>query len=138
MSASPVEQLLGAVDRRDVDAVMALSAPDVRLLTVDGRRAHGKDAVRELLTTFLGGLRSSSHRITAQWHVDDVWIAEIDASYELQDWLRLNDLPRVFVVRMGPDGIADLRAYGAHEHPLADHRTGEEGMWVGSRWIPPL
>jgi hypothetical protein len=138
MSASPVEQLLGAIDRRDVDAVMALSAPDVRLLTVDGRRAHGTDAVRELLTKFLGQLRSSTHRITAQWHVDDVWIAEVDVSYELQDWLRLEGLPRVFVARMGSGGIADLRAYGAHEHPLSDHRTGEEGMWIGNRWIPPL
>jgi hypothetical protein len=138
MSASPVEQLLGAIDRRDVDAVMALSAPDVRLLTVDGRRAHGTDAVRELLTKFLGQLRSSTHRITAQWHVDDVWIAEVDVSYELQDWLRLEGLPRVFVARMGSGGIADLRAYGAHEHPLSDHRTGEDGMWIGNRWIPPL
>jgi hypothetical protein len=138
MSSSPVEQLLGAIDRCDVDAVMALSAPDVRLLTVDGRRAHGTGAVRELLTKFLGQLRSSSHTITAQWHVDDVWIAEVDVSYELQDWLRLEGLPRVFVARMGPGGIADLRVYGAHEHPLSDHRTGEEGMWIGNRWIPPL
>jgi hypothetical protein len=59
-------------------------------------------------------------------------------SYELQDWLRLEGLPRVFVARMGSGGIADLRAYGAHEHPLSDHRTGEEGMWIGNRWIPPL
>ena len=60
------------------------------------------------------------------------------ASYELQDWLRLNDLPRVFVARVAAGGIADLRAYGAHEQPLTDHPTGEEGMWIGSRWIPPL
>src|SRR5438105_15182851 len=138
MSASPLEQLLGAIDRRDVDAAMALSAPDVRLLTVDGRRAEGREAVRKLMTDFLSVLRSLSHRITAQWHVDDVWIAEVDASYELQDWLRLHDLPRVFVARVAAGGIADLRAYGAHEQPLTDHPTGEEGMWIGSRWIPPL
>jgi hypothetical protein len=138
MSSSPVEQLLEAVDRRDVDAVVGLSAPGVRLLTVDGRRAEGTEAVRELMTKFLMGLRSSSHRITAQWHVGEVWIAEVAASYELQDWLQLKDLPRIFVARMGPGGIADLRAYGAHEQPLTEHRTGEEGMWIGNRWIPPL
>ncbi len=67
-----------------------------------------------------------------------MWIAEVDCSYELQDWLQLNALPRAFVLRMGPEGIIDLRAYGAHEQPLTEHRTGEEGMWVGGRWIPPL
>jgi SnoaL-like domain len=135
---SPLGQFLEAVDRLDVDAVMALAAPDVRILTADGRHAEGADAVRALLADFLGSLRSTAHRITAQWHVDDVWIAEVDATYELRDWLQLNALPRAFVLRMEPEGIADLRAYGAHERPLTEHRTGEEGMWIGDRWIPPL
>ena len=70
--------------------------------------------------------------------MDDVWIAEGDADYELQDFLELEALPRVFILRTGEGDSADLRAYGAHERPLTDHRTGEEGMWVGTRWIPPL
>jgi hypothetical protein len=127
-----------AMDTRDVDGMMALLAPDCRLLTVDGRRAEGTEAVHRLLGDFFGELRSTSHTITAQWHEDNVWIAEVDASYELRDWLQVNALPRVFIVRTGEDGINDLRAYGAHERPLTEHRTGEEGMWVGSRWIPPL
>ena len=138
MSDSPIEQLLGAVDKLDLDAAMALFEPGVRFLAVDGRRAQGTQAVREVLADFLSQLRSNSHRITAQWHQDNVWIAEVDGSYELQDYLQLNALPRAFVLRMGPDGIADLRAYGAHEQPLTKHRTGEEGMWIGGRWIPPL
>ena len=138
MSNSPIEQLLEAIDRLDVDGVSALLAPDARCLSADGRRAEGREAVRELIGDLLTRLRSATHRITSQWRVDDVWIAEVDANYELQDWLQLNDLPRVFVLRMGAEGIADLRVYGAHEHPLTEHRTGEEGMWVGSRWIPPL
>ncbi|MBV9309706.1 MAG: nuclear transport factor 2 family protein [Solirubrobacterales bacterium] len=138
MSNSPIEQLLEAIDRLDVDGVSALLAPDARCLSADGRRAEGREAVRELIGDLLTRLRSATHRITSQWRVDDVWIAEVDATYELQDWLQLNDLPRVFVLRMGAEGIADLRVYGAHEHPLTEHRTGEEGMWVGSRWIPPL
>jgi hypothetical protein len=94
--------------------------------------------VRALLIDFVATVRSATHRITAQWHQDDVWIAEVDATYELQDWLQLNALPRAFVLRAGPDGFADVRVYGAHERPLAEHRTGEEGMWIGERWIPPL
>jgi hypothetical protein len=138
VSESPIEQLLDAIDRRDAEAMMGLLAPDARFLAADGRRAEGREAVGELVTERLGALRSSRHRITAQWHVDDAWIAEVDASYVLQDWLELNELPRAFVARVGQDGIRDLRAYGAHERPLTEHRTGEEGMWVGERWIPPL
>jgi hypothetical protein len=138
VSESPIQQLLGALDNLDLEAVLALVAPNGRLLTADGRRAEGSDAVRELLAEFLGSVRSTSHRITAQWHQDDVWIAEVEADYDLKDWLRMDGLPRAFVLHEGPDGIADLHVYGAHERPLTEHRTGDEGMWVGERWIPPL
>jgi hypothetical protein len=138
VSESPIDHLLDAMDRLDVDGVVALLAPGVRLLTVDGRRAHGVEAVRELVGDFLGSLRSTTHKITGQWHVDNVWIAEVDASYELQDRLQLNALPRAFVVRTGQEGIAEVNGYGAHERPLTDHRTGEEPIEVGGRWIPPL
>jgi hypothetical protein len=135
---SPIERLLAAVDRLDVDAAIALAAPTCRMLAVDGTRADGSEAMRKLLSNFFGSLRSMTHHITAQWHVDNVWIAEVEGSYELMDWLQLNALPRAFVVRDGPDGFVDLRVYGAHERPLTDHRTGEEGMLIGERWIPPL
>jgi hypothetical protein len=94
--------------------------------------------VHALLTDFLGGLRSTSHRITDQWHAGNAWIAEAEATYEVQDRMQTGALPRAFVLRQGPDGIADLRVYGANERELTDHPTGEEGMWVGGRWIPPL
>jgi SnoaL-like domain len=138
LNESPIEQLLKAIDELDVDAAMALAAPDIRFLAADGRRGEGVEAVRELVGDFLSTLRSTTHRITAQWHQDDTWIAELEASYELQDYLQLKALPRAVVVRMGLGGIADLRVYGAHERPLTEHRTGEEGMWVGGRWVPPL
>ena len=138
MSRSPIEEFLDALDRLELEDTMALMAPDVRVLVADGRRAEGTEAVRELFGAFLGQLRSTTHRITAQWHQDDVWIAEVDASYELRDWLQLNALPRAFIVRSGPDGISELRAYGAHEHRLSDHRTGGKAMRVGGRWLPPL
>jgi hypothetical protein len=133
-----MDQLLGALDKLDADAVLALFAPDSRVVTADGRRGEGLEAVRELIADFIHQLRATTHRITAQWHVDNVWIAEVQASYELTDWLQTSPLPRVFVLRDGPQGIVDLRVYGAHERPLSDHHTGEEGMWVGTRWIPPL
>jgi SnoaL-like domain len=138
VTQSPIEEFLDAVDRLELDAIMALMAPDVRVLVVDGRRAEGTDAVRQLFADFLGQLRATKHRITAQWHEDEVWIAEVDASYELRDWLQLTRLPRAFIVRAGPDGVSELNAYGAHEHQLSDHPTGGSAIWVGGRWVPPL
>jgi hypothetical protein len=138
VSDSPIQRLVEAMDRLDVDALVAQFAPGGRLMTADGRHAEGADALQGLLAEFFGELRSTTHRVTEEWHQDNVWIAEIDASYELRDWLQLNDLPRVFIVRQGAEGVDDMRVYGAHEHPIAEHRSGEEGMWVGRRWIPPL
>jgi hypothetical protein len=135
---SPIEQLLQALDGLDVEAVISHMAPDGRFLTADGHRAEGTQAIREVLVAFLAGLRSMTHRITAQWHQDDAWIAEVEADYELRDWLQLKSLPRAFILRQGPDGITELNVYGAHEHPLSEHRTGDAGMWIGERWIPPL
>ncbi len=136
MERSPLVELLEAVDRLDVDAVVALCAPDCSFLTVDGRHAEGRPAVAQLMRDFLAALRSTSHEITAQWHQDDVWIAEALASYELRDWLRLEHLPRALVVRTGADGLRDVRVYGANERQLGDRPS--EPMRVGGRRILPL
>jgi hypothetical protein len=138
VTESPVEKLLSAFDSADLDAVIALFSSEARVLITDGQRAEGRAAVRALIAGLLATLRATSHQITAQWHQDNVWIAEVEANYELQDRLELKGVPRAFVLYEGTDGIADLRVYGAREHPLAEHRTGEEGMWVRERWIPPL
>jgi SnoaL-like domain len=138
VSESPIEQLLGAIDKRDVEGAMALMAPTCRMLAVDGRCVEGEAEVRGLLTEFVATVRSTTHRITAQWHQDDVWIAELEVSYELMDRLKISALPRACVLREGPDGVAELHFYGAHERQLSDHPAAEEGMRIGGRWIPPL
>jgi SnoaL-like domain len=138
VSESPIDQLLHAIDNLDADAAVAMLAPDAELLVVDGRRARGTDGVRRLFHDFLSNLRSTSHRVTSQWQVDDAWVAEVEADYELNDYLVIKGLPRAFVLRGGPDGLRDVHVYGAHERPLQEHRTGDEGIWVGGRWVPPL
>jgi ketosteroid isomerase-like protein len=137
VTQSPLEELLTALDRLDADGAVALLAPDVRMLMVDGRRAHGTDQAREVLASFMAQLRSTGHQVTAQWHLDDTWIAEVESTYELRDYLQLK-LPRAFVLRANTTGIFEMHVYGAHEQALAEHRTGEEGLWIGGRWIPPL
>ena len=138
MSESPVQSLLRAVDALDVDGAMSLVTQEIRFMTADGRSAEGRDATRDLLAEFCGALRSASHRITAEWTHDRVWIAEVQATYVLQDWMRMSNLRRAFFLVQTADGISELRVYGAHERPLTEHRTGEEGMWIRDHWIPPL
>ena len=135
---SPIAEFLDAVDRLNSEAAASLFAPEGRLLCFDGHRAEGIDRVRRLLDEFVAALRSSTHKVTAEWRQGDVWIAEVEVTYTLQDYLQLKALPRAFVLRGGPQGIVDLRIYGAHERELTDHRTGEEGWIVGGRWVPPV
>ena len=137
MSASPIEQLLAALREFDLDAVVAMFAPEVDVLISDGRRAHGLDDARELIESFASSLHSMTHHVTAEWRAGEVCLAEVEATYELNDRLELT-IPRAFIVQSGPDGITVLHVYGAHEHPITEHRTGAEGMWIGQRWIPPL
>jgi hypothetical protein len=131
-------EVLAAIDLLDVAAVMALCAPDCRFGTVDGRQANGRDAVQRLLSEFLSTIRSTDHEITAQWHQDDAWFAEVVASYELQDRTRINGRLRAFLIRTGPDGIREVRVYGAHEQPLTDRPVGYEPARLGGRLILPL
>jgi hypothetical protein len=138
VSESPLVALVTALGRRDVDAAVALCSPDCRLATADGRRAEGVPGMRGLLARFLSDLRSATYEVTAQWHQDNVWFAEVLASYELRDWLRLERLPRAFVVRTDDAGICDVRVYGAHERELTDHRTGDEAYRVGGHVLLPL
>jgi hypothetical protein len=138
LTDSPLLALIAALGGRDVDAAMALCSSDCRLATADGRRAKGSDEVRALLAGVLADVRSASYQVTGQWHQDNVWFAEVLANYEMRDWLRLEGLPRAFVVRTDDTGICDVRVYGAHERRLTEHRTGAEPYRVGGQLILPL
>jgi hypothetical protein len=138
MADSPIQELLDAVDTLDVDQVMALTAPSPQILIADGRRAQGSDRVRALLGELLATLRVARHQVTAEWRQQDVWIAEVDASYELRDGTQTATLPRAVIGRFGPDGVSELHIYGAHEHPLEDDEGSQRGLVLGGRWIPPL
>jgi hypothetical protein len=138
MTNSPLVALVAALGQRDLDAALGLCSPACRLATADGRRAEGRAGVRSLLASFLAEVRSATYAVTAQWHQDNVWFAEVLATYEMQDWLRLESLPRAFVVRTDGAGICDVRVYGAHERRLTDHRSGEESYRLGGQLLLPL
>jgi uncharacterized protein (TIGR02246 family) len=136
---SPVASLFEAIDALDPDALTALFAPDGRLLTVDGRVANGRDEVRQVLGRFAEDLRATSHRLTAEWHPEpDVWIAELDATYELKNYARVGPYARAIVLRNGSGGIRELRIYGLHERPLTDSTRGYQEVFGSGHWLPTL
>jgi hypothetical protein len=138
MDVSPIERLLNGIDERDADAIVALFAPDVQVLTVDGRRADGRDEAGRVISDALSEIRSVSHVVISQWQQADVWIAEVNLTYELQDWFLLRDAPRAFFVHQGADGITELHIYGARERPLAEHGGDTGELRVGGRPMLPL
>ena len=138
MSATPIERLLAALDALDLEAVLVLLAPDCALLLSDGRRAQGTDAIRAELADLLEHLHSMAHRLTNQWHVDDVWIAELEADYERSDRSQILRLPRALIARADEAGIAELRIYGAHEHVIYEEELDPGGLRIGGRYMPSL
>lgn len=122
----------------DVDATVSLLAPDCRVLAIDGQRTEGVEEFREWLSELFAGLRSMGHKVISEWHQGDTWIAEVEGTYELRNWLRLDSLPRAVFVRRTEPGIADARFYGAHEQSIIEEDTDGEMVRLGGRWIPPL
>jgi hypothetical protein len=143
MTDTPLELFLGAFDRLDADACAALFADRGRLRYVDGRVDEGAQAVRERLREYFADLSSTTHTLREYWHEDRVWVGEVKASYVLADHSILGPISKVFIVRMAPDGIAELRVYAAvepafHETRIRHERERAGGMMVGGRWVPPL
>ena len=138
MAGSPVEELISALDALDLDRALAMVAPACNVLMVDGRGGSGLDEVAKILGEFFAEIHRMEHRITAQWHLDDVWVAEIEADYELADRSRLLRLPRAFILREDKDGIVELHVYGAHEQAIHERDHGPGGILIGGRYMPPL
>jgi ketosteroid isomerase-like protein len=135
---SPISAVLDALDALDIDAMAAQFSPQVRLLRTDGRAASGIEAVRDALSEFVSELRATTHSTTAEWHPEDgVWIAELDATYELRDGERHGPYRRAVVLRANDQGITDLRFYGSHELPLTAHRPYQE-VRAGTHLLPTL
>ena len=139
VAGSPVTSSLEAIDSLDVDAFVSLFAPRGRLLSVDGRVANGTEEVRAAISSFVSDLRSTSHQVTAEWHPEpEVWIAELDATYELNNYTELGPYARAVVLRAGEEGIDELRIYGLHELPLTASAHPYQEVFGSGRWLPTL
>ncbi len=138
MSDSPTAAVFQRLDLLDADGAAALFAPDGKLTMIYGRTAAGAEQVRTMLTEFCGHLRATGHTLTAEWNPEPgVWIAELTATYELQNFERLGPYARAAILREGPAGISELNIYGAHEQPLGT-TGGYQEVFASGRWLPTL
>jgi SnoaL-like domain len=134
-----MQEILRALDALDLDGAVALFAPDASLTTAFGDAAEGRDRVRDVLGEFLGELRATHHEITAQWHPEDeVWIAEMSATYELSDYSRRGPYQRAIILRAGDAGIVEMRIYGAHELRLPEAGRQYAEVRAAGGWLPTL
>jgi hypothetical protein len=140
VSDSPVQAVLRALDALDLEGAVARFAPDGVLTTVFGDRAEGHERVREVLGTFLQGLRSAQYEVASEWNAEPgVWLAEMTATYELTDFSRRGPYERAIVLRTGDSGITELRIYGQHERRLAETERGYVEVHGAHRgWLPTL
>jgi hypothetical protein len=136
---TPLQSVLRALDALDIDATAAMFAPDGSLETVFGQRADGRDQVRALLASFLGGLRATHHDLTSEWNPEQgVWVGELSAGYELADRSRRGPYRRAIVLRCGSGGIEELCLYGSHELPLSESGRAYADVRGADGWMPTL
>ncbi len=134
-----MQAVLRSLDALDLDAAVALFAPDAELTTVFGETAMGGARIRSVLGAFLGELRGAQHEVTAEWNPEDgVWVAEMSAHYELSDFSRRGPYRRAIILRTGPAGIEQMTIYGARELPLAESGHAYSEVHGAHGWLPTL
>ena len=134
-----MHEFLRALDALDLDSAVALFAPDASLTTAYGDAAEGRDRVRDVLGTLLRELRATHHEVTAEWHPEDgVWIAEMSATYELDDYSQRGPFQRAIIVRASDGGITEMRIYGAHELRLPEAGRQYAEVRAAGGWLPTL
>jgi hypothetical protein len=139
MSDSPIGAVLDAIDALDLEGALRLFAPNGSFMAAFGEESVGFDHVRDQLSTFFGGLRGCEHTVESEWHPEPtVWIAEVTATYELQDFSQRGPYKRALVLRQGDAGIASLRIYGAHEEPLSESGEPYQEVRGPHGWLPTL
>jgi hypothetical protein len=136
---TPLQAVLRALDALDLDAAVALFAPEGSLETLFGQRAEGRDRVRAMLGTFFAGLRATHRELTSEWNPEpDVWVGELSAAYELSDRSRRGPYRRALVLRCGEEGFQEMRLYGAHELPLSESGRAFAEVRGADGWMPTL
>ncbi len=107
MSAeSIVNQFIQAIEHKDIDAAIALTAPDISYENMPVDPIVGRDGVRATLAGFLEHATSVDWQITRQWSIGSTVINERLDRFQIGDgWL---ELPVAGIFEIDDDGLIRL------------------------------
>jgi limonene-1,2-epoxide hydrolase len=121
MSATDtVNAFIGAIERKDVEAAVALATPDISYENMPIDPIAGRDGLAATLQMFLGTASEVEWRILSQYEVGNVVINERLDRFKIGDgWL---ELPVAGFFRVGDAGITLWRDYfdmGSYQSQMA-------------------
>jgi hypothetical protein len=79
--SSWTRDVVGAIDRLDVDAFARHLTENVWLRVGSRPAVVGREGVRRAFAAFFGGLRAIDHMVTGEWFQDDTIIVEAEVTY---------------------------------------------------------
>jgi ketosteroid isomerase-like protein len=107
---STTTEVFADVDRMDAKAFASHLAEDCLLRFGNADEVIGRGAIEAAIAGFFTTINGISHRIVAQWDVDDTTIIQLEATYTRKDDRKVT-LPAVAVWRRGGELIDDYRIY---------------------------
>ena len=101
-----VAGFIGAIERKDIDAAVAMTSDDISYENVPIRPIVGHEALAKALEGFLGPASAVDWQVNAQWEVGSMVINERLDRFDLgEGWL---ELPVAGVFEVNDDGKITL------------------------------
>jgi ketosteroid isomerase-like protein len=105
-----IRRVFATFDARDVPALAAFMADDVRLRLGNAETVQGRAAFVSAVNAFLGSVAGVRHEVLNVWSDGDMVIAEFDVHYGRLDGEKVT-LPCCNVFRLRDGLIAEYRSY---------------------------
>jgi ketosteroid isomerase-like protein len=105
-----IRQVFATFDAKDVPALAAFMADDVRLRLGNAEMVQGKPAFVSAVNAFLGSVAGVRHEVLNVWSDGDAVTAEFDVHYSRLDGGEVT-LPCCNVFRLRDGLIAEYRSY---------------------------
>ena len=110
MSVEILDELFGAVDRRDLDAYLACFTEDAEYKAANIPAVYGHEAIREFGAKMIPIFEKVTHNIKTSWQQDDTIVCELDLGYHRKDG-KVVTVPCLDIIRLKDGKVKSLRAY---------------------------
>jgi ketosteroid isomerase-like protein len=105
-----LEDVFATIDRKDADGIAAYLTDDGVFRFGSQEPVRGRQAVRDHVAGFFGGIKALRHRLGDRWEGDASLVCEGEVTYTLLDGRDVT-LPFVDVFRLEGDKISDWLVY---------------------------